>query len=245
MNKAIYLHLGETDPKLSRSWLLHSSEADRIHAMRASHFFGSPVMPPEYPMPMIPHPAPQVPYQSAWDGKSVECPKVLPMPLLCQINLADLPENEMLPNEGHLLVFADYHYYDNIYGGEPNISMDISDADNLHVVYIPKEDTERMDWRDDSSRDNLNPISLTFNDKKPTLEEPDMQLFGYTDHLEWEDWPEPCEGWQLLLQVDSMEWDDVRYVLNFVDWGVLCFLIEPEALKRRDFSNVRAIILST
>lgn len=206
---------------------IHLDKTDRYMDKWQSHFFGMPAMPPEYPMPVI----------SNTSG--------VPMPMICQINLSDLPENGMLPREGYLLVFADFHYYDNSYVGEPNISMHVSEPQDVHVVYIPKEDIGRMVWRTDASDANLEPISVTFNHERPSLEEPEMQLFGRTDHLEWEDWPEQCEGWTLLLQVDSMEWDKGRYVLNFVDWGVLCFLIAPEALRHLDFSNVRAIILST
>ena len=43
--------------------------------------------------------------------------------------------------------------------------------------------------------------------------------------------------------MDSMSGEDYSY--NFIDFGVLCFLIEREALERKDFSNVKTIILST
>ena len=45
------------------------------------------------------------------------------------------------------------------------------------------------------------------------------------------------DGWQMLLQIDSMETDEV--FINFTDEGVLCFYIEPERLDRQDFSDVR------
>ena len=45
------------------------------------------------------------------------------------------------------------------------------------------------------------------------------------------------DGWQMLLQIDSMETNEI--FLNFTDEGVLCFYIEPEKLKNQDFSDVR------
>ena len=45
------------------------------------------------------------------------------------------------------------------------------------------------------------------------------------------------DGWQMLLQIDSMETDEV--VINFTDEGVLCFYIEPKKLENGDFSDVR------
>ena len=53
----------------------------------------------------------------------------------------------------------------------------------------------------------------------------------------------PFEDWQILLQVDSFSGMD--FDLNFMDFGVLDFLISPEDLAKRDFSSVRAIVLST
>ena len=53
----------------------------------------------------------------------------------------------------------------------------------------------------------------------------------------------PFEDWVILLQIDSFEGKD--FVLNFMDFGVLDFLISPKALEASDFSDVRGIVLST
>lgn len=47
----------------------------------------------------------------------------------------------------------------------------------------------------------------------------------------------------ILLQVDSFEGED--FSLNFMDTGVLDFLISPHDLEKSDFSDVRAIVLSS
>lgn len=55
--------------------------------------------------------------------------------------------------------------------------------------------------------------------------------------LDYGTYYESIEDWQMLLQIDSMESDEL--VLNFTDEGVLCFYIEPEKLANRDFSDIR------
>lgn len=68
-------------------------------------------------------------------------------------------------------------------------------------------------------------------------------LFAPPSTREWETWDEPYEAWEILLQIDSFAGMDFN--LNFMDFGVLDLLIDPEDLKRRRFDNVRAIVLST
>ncbi len=53
----------------------------------------------------------------------------------------------------------------------------------------------------------------------------------------------PFEDWVILLQIDSFE--GKYFVLNFMDFGVLDFLISPKAQEAYDFSDVRGIVLST
>ena len=52
-------------------------------------------------------------------------------------------------------------------------------------------------------------------------------------------WYECIDGWQMLFQLDSMETDDI--CINFTDEGILCFYIDKEKLKYKDFSDVRII----
>ena len=50
-------------------------------------------------------------------------------------------------------------------------------------------------------------------------------------------WYECIDGWQMLFQLDSIETDDI--CINFTDEGILCFYINKEKLKNKDFSDVR------
>ena len=67
--------------------------------------------------------------------------------------------------------------------------------------------------------------------------------FPDCDPAEFETWDPPFEDWEILLQIDSFNGMDFN--LNFMDCGVLDFLISPEDLKQRKFDNVRALVLST
>lgn len=204
---------------------IHLREALENPPLGSSHWFGYPDLPPDIGIPQVME-----------DGEAYG------LTLVCQINLADLP----LPSarKGLLLFFADISYYCGNWD-EPSIGMNVSDNKVCRVVYVPEERMgELVNCRQFFfEQDEPKAVMLAFDRVRPTLEEEELQLFGQTGHLEWEDWPEPCEGWQLLLMMDSMSGEEYSY--NFVDFGVLCFLIEPEALEKGDFSDVRAIILST
>ena len=67
-------------------------------------------------------------------------------------------------------------------------------------------------------------------------------LFVPPTHRQWETWAPPYETWQILLQVDSCMGNDFH--VNFMDKGVLDFLIAPEDLEAKRFDRIRAIILA-
>ena len=69
------------------------------------------------------------------------------------------------------------------------------------------------------------------------------KLLGEPFQFEYEDWETPCKGWMNLLQIDSDE--DVDYNLMFMDMGMLYVIVEPDDLKKRDFSKVMAYLYST
>lgn len=85
-----------------------------------------------------------------WDGDAAEAP----LTLICQINLADLPDDSApeFPHEGLLLFFANIDYYLGR-SMDPAISMHVSDAESVRVIYVPKEDMPRLERRYEASAD--------------------------------------------------------------------------------------------
>lgn len=159
---------------------------------------------------------------------------------ICQIKLRDiasLDPDGVLPHEGLLLFFADIAYYLG-WDAEPGISGYVCDRDFVRVIYVPEgEELEsKVLIDDDGERVSPEELSMEFSHESGLY---DHSLLANPDHREWEDWDSPFEGWKILLQVDSL--DNV----NFIDEGVLDFIIAPGDLKKRNFANVRAIILST
>ena len=84
---------------------------------------------------------------------------------------------------------------------------------------------------------------MCFSAVRPSEYCEDHALMAEPTYREWENWDSPYEDWKILLQVDSFSGDDFN--LNFMDFGVLDFLISPEDLKNSRFDCVRAIVLSS
>lgn len=91
---------------------------------------------------------------------------------------------------------------------------------------------------DDDNEQSPNELEIKF-----TKGEYDNTLFAEPTYREWETLEHPYEDWEILLQVDFMDGDDFH--LNFMDCGVLDFLISPKNLKVAKFNNMRGIVLST
>lgn len=219
-NPPIYILLGKGEPALGES-----------------HWFGYADLPEDVMVPTIEE-----------DGERYA------LTLICQLRIGEIRKQAgphicgkwpFAGQDGLLLFFADVAYYRGDWD-YPNISLHPSDNRVCRVIFVPEE---RLDDLQCTSayiceEDEAKPIPLYFTREKPKgLGVPELQLFGKTDRLEWETWPEECAGWELLLMMDSMEGEGYNY--NFVDCGALCFIIAPEALRAGDFSDVRAIILST
>lgn len=166
---------------------------------------------------------------------------------ICQINLAQLadavPDNP-LPHSGLLSFFAKIDHYLDYMAATDCIGGHISGADDVMVLYFPT--TEGLDEvilvDDDDNPTNPDELEITFSREAEPLAD-EHELFARPTHREWETWDAPYEDWIILLQVDSFGGKD--FELNFMDFGVLDFLISPESLARHDFSDVRAIVLST
>ena len=168
------------------------------------------------------------------------------MQFICQINCADLRDYDTpLPKEGLLLFFA---HIDGFLGyDDPEVPGEgVWDTEETKVIYIAPEQYEMLQQRilvDDNDEPVCTPArELTFEYRADDASDCHNKLLGKPDFMPWEDWDEPCEGWKLLLQVDSQE--DEEYTLQFMDEGVMYFLIHPDALSRADFSQVRGAMVS-
>lgn len=171
-----------------------------------------------------------------------------PYYFICQINLEQLAPYDTdgrLPHKGLLSFFAKIDHYMGYFGAD-GIGGCISDPEDVKVLFFPE-----------CSDDDFREVVLVDDEDKPTAPEEmeirfahtveryadDHALFALPTHREWETWDSPCEDWEILLQIDSFMGMDFN--LNFMDCGVLDFLISDEALRRLDFSDVRGIVLST
>lgn len=166
---------------------------------------------------------------------------------VCQINLAELaafaPENP-LPKTGLLSFFAKIDHYLGQMAATDGIQSHISDTDDVKVLYFPSTDNLRevIIVDDDNQPTSPDEMAIGFTRKTEPLAD-DHALFANPTHREWETWDSPYEKWQILLQIDSF--DGMDFQLNFMDYGVLDFLINPADLKKGRFDRVRAIVLST
>ena len=199
----------------------------------ASRFWGNPDLPDGTPYPMY----------TDDDGDPY------PYFFICQINLRDIAPYDvdgLLPHTGLLSFFAKIDRYLGMYDDTDCISGYISSPDDVKVLYFPE--SECGDMREvvliDDDDEPTSPAELQIDfslDAAPLTD--DHMLLAPPDHREWASWDAPCEGWEILLQVDSF--DGPGFNLNFMDTGVLDILISPADLRDRRFDRVRAIVLST
>lgn len=142
-----------------------------------------------------------------------------PYIFICQINLKALhdfaPENP-LPAKGLLSFFAKIDHYLG-YMGDSELGGFISDPSEVKVIYFP--DTGNL----------REVVPVDDDDKQMAPEEMEIKFAWKSEQLSDEN--ELFEG--------------KDFIINFMDFGVLDFLISPKALEKADFSNVRGIVLST
>lgn len=207
-----------------------SKPASKINTC-GSRFWGNPALPKK-----------QL-YPAYCDNKG----ESRPYTFICQINLEELALYETatpLPHKGLLSFFAKIDYYMGDRDAGIFVSGYIGGPENVKVLYFPDcgnfEEVSRSVG--DVAVTPPEELQIGFAEKVKKYAEEHM-LFAPPEHREWENWDSPFEDWEILLQIDSFDGED--FSLNFMDCGVLDFLISPEDLARRDFSNVRAIILST
>lgn len=200
-------------------------------AVGASRFWGNPDLPRGVSYPMY------------TDDEGDEYPYFF----ICQINLAEVAPfdtEHRLPASGLLSFFAKIDRYMGYFDAADSIGGSISAADAVRVLYFPScEDMDEVVLVDDDNAPIApDEMQIEYAHSTPPLSDEHI-LFAPPAHREWERWDSPCEDWEILLQIDSFEGMD--FILNFMDFGVLDFLIAPEDLKNHRFDNVRAIVLST
>lgn len=165
---------------------------------------------------------------------------------LCQIrceDLVSLDKENRLPHKGMLYFFCDIPYYLGFYDEfEPPYGR-LWDSDYVRVYYV--EDVVEEEFRQIVFDDDFLPFIHERKIEFVQTNEDDYghKLLGSPCQFEYEDWDKPCQGWINLLQIDSDEDDD--YNLMFMDMGVLYVIINPDDLRVKDFSKVKAYLYST
>ena len=199
----------------------------------SSRFWGNP----DLPSPVV------YPTYIGEDGQEWE------YQFVCQINLSDIADLDVenrLPHKGLLSFFAKIDHYLGRFDDGSGISGYISDPADVKVLYFPDvtDDFQEAVLVDDDE-EWLNPaeFEIKFERTLPDIYHEDHALFAEPTHREWDTWDPPFEDWQILLQIDSFSGMDFN--LNFMDFGVLDFLISPDDLAAARFDNIRAIVLST
>lgn len=165
---------------------------------------------------------------------------------VCQIRCEDIVDydiDNLLPHKGMLYFFCDIAYYLGYYEDfEPQPSA-LWDEDAVKVYYVESVDENAFKQLvfDDDYFPQIGEKKIEF--KLTEDDSPDLKLLGMPYMLEHENWPYPYSHWINLLQIDSVDDDD--YNLLFMDMGLLYLIINPEDLKKRDFTKVRGYLYST
>lgn len=210
--------------------LILTDPADKL-AAGTSRFWGNPDLPDAEAYPMY----------------TDDVGDLYPYFFICQINLRELalfaPDNP-LPKQGLLLFFAKIDHYLGYPADSDSIGGSISDADDVKILYFRDINgfNEVVMLDEDDNPANPDELEISFSYKAEPYSD-EHELFAMPTHREWETWDSPYEDLIILLQIDSFSGND--FDLNFMDCGVLDFLISPEALKAHNFNDVRGIVLST
>lgn len=202
----------------------------------ASKFWGNPDLPKTFSFPT---------YKDAEGGESH-------YDFVCQIRCSDLVPFDTegrLPHKGMLYFFAQIGYYlGDIFFCDP-LPGGMWPKDGVKVFYYPKEDWENFQslvlLDDDDEEVALREAAISFS----SFEEGQNcsgaadghKLLGAPAYLSDEI---DFEKYTLLLQLDSCELDDGAE-LNFMDCGMLYFLIPREDIGKPSFKNVRGYLASS
>ena len=187
-----------------------------------SHWWGAPDLPADMPYPYV---------RVTEDGEEYD----EPLTFICQIRLSDiaaLDKDNLLPHTGMLYFFAAIDYF---LGEESPLLLPGNGytGELIRVIYSPQESDlapYEIHWAgtDESIFRPAEAIEFAADDAasgdgmrmlcRPYPEEVDSQYPGYVT----------------LLQVDEED----RWNLRFYDCGSLFFMINKDALSRRQFDKV-------
>ena len=188
--------------------------------------------------------------QSKWWGNP-DMPEKFEVPddltFICQIRcdeLAGYDQENLLPHKGMLYFFAAIDYYFGNFDSycPSDFYWDNNDVKVFYVEDIDNQTFEQVVFVDDDDQPvAMKEMKMVFEKTGPMCDT--NKMLGEPYNREWEDWDEPYAGWTELLQVDSDDYKGAS--LNFIDWGMLHIIINPNDLKNKDFTKVTAVICST
>lgn len=153
---------------------------------------------------------------------------------ICQLNLADVKPydtDHLLPTEGMLYFFADLDYFLGDMDTECE-GLGFWPTEAYRVIFAPTNTnlcTHQIRWEDGTSA-TLPAEAISLKEVSDKTDGHKLLGIPFYDEIVWE-----AEGMLSLLQID----EDERWGLRFYDMGNLNFLITPEALTTRDFTNVK------
>ena len=162
------------------------------------------------------------------------------MPFIGQINLKEASKYDkdgLLPKEGMLYFFYDLD----------EMPHEPSDPSACRVLYHERDDDlMSITYLDEDGEDaSFREMAVEFECVEAGFlsDEDETHLLLGTPSMDNGFWYECIDGWQMLFQLDSIETDDI--CINFTDEGFLCFYIDGEKLRNKDFSDVRIMQIYT
>ncbi len=155
---------------------------------------------------------------------------------LCQINCAEVApfdKDGLLPKSGMLYFFYDFDEMP--YRGQACVRYFPGDLSELHSSVLLDEDGEGIRFTDFA-------INFESNNESGYLDGDSHFLLGQPS-VDWFDNEPEIWSKQLLLQIDSFETEG--FEITFCDCGILCFFIDREDLKNKNFSRCNFVIISS
>ena len=170
-----------------------------------------------------------------WPGIEIDG-EIYDLSFIGQINLKEAAKYDtdgLLPKEGMLYFFYDLD----------EMPYEPSDRNACRVIYCEKDtDLHPTGYVDEDGEDlSFREMAIAFETVEDGFlaDDSETHLLLGSPSLDYGFEYECIDGWQMLFQLDSLETDDI--CLNFGDEGVLCFCIDEEKLKEKDFSDVRIV----